>query len=156
MSGRRVTASRSAARWMSSPWTFRAHSRLTKNRFVSAFISNYLGFDRPSPPQRRDRGYDTPMAPSIILCLAVVIMSAFRAAAAVPIFPAPRESAPAAGDFILDHATVIAIPAAPSPEELFLARMLADELADRFELHLKIERLNHLAPAGNQIAMGAF
>jgi hypothetical protein len=78
------------------------------------------------------------------------------AAAEGSIFPAPRESPTAAGDFVVDQTSVIAIPAAPSHEDLFLARMLAEELGDRFDLHLKIERLAHLAPARKLIVMGAF
>jgi hypothetical protein len=73
-----------------------------------------------------------------------------------PIFPAPRESSATAGDFVLDQASIIAIPASPSQQDLFLARMLAEELGDRFDLHLKIERLKHLAPAKRSIVMGTF
>ena len=98
---------------------------------------------------------------STVLWLGIVIAMAglsapASAAAAGPIFPAPRESSPAAGDFVLDQTSVIAIPASPSHEDLFLARMLAEELGDRFDLHLKIERLAHLAPARKLIVMGAF
>ncbi|HLY18304.1 MAG TPA: glycoside hydrolase family 20 zincin-like fold domain-containing protein [Bryobacteraceae bacterium] len=82
---------------------------------------------------------------------------AVPAAAAIgPIFPAPRESSASAGDFGLDQATVIAIPASPSRQDLFLAQMLAEELGDRFDLHLRIARLEHLAPAGRLIVMGTF
>ena len=93
------------------------------------------------------------------LWLGVVLATAAFPALAVetsPIFPAPRESSPAAGDFVLDRASVIAIPASPSQQDLFLARMLAEELGDRFDLHLKIERLDHLAPARKLIVMGTF
>ncbi len=78
------------------------------------------------------------------------------AAATGPIFPAPRESAAVAGDFVLDPSCVIAIPASPSEQDVFLARMLTEELGDRFDLHLKIERLEHLAPARKLIVMGVF
>lgn len=70
-----------------------------------------------------------------------------RCCGLAPVFPAQRESSPTSGDFVLDQTSVIAIPASPGPQDLFLARMLADELGDRFDLHLKIERLEHLAPA---------
>jgi len=98
---------------------------------------------------------------STVLWLGIVIAMAglsapASAAAAGPIFPAPRESSPAAGDFVLDQTSVIAIPASPSHEDLFLARMLAEELGDRFDLLLKIARLAHLAPARKLIVMGAF
>ncbi len=89
---------------------------------------------------------------------AVLASAAFPASAieTSPIFPAPRESSPAAGDFVLDRTSVIAIPAAPSEQDLFLARMLAEELGDRFDLHLKIERLERLAPGRKLIVMGTF
>ncbi|MGO9239554.1 MAG: glycoside hydrolase family 20 zincin-like fold domain-containing protein [Bryobacteraceae bacterium] len=72
------------------------------------------------------------------------------------IFPTPRESSPAAGDFVVDQKSVIAIPAAPTQQDLFLARMLAEELGDRFGVHLKIERREHLSPAGQLIVMGTY
>ncbi len=72
------------------------------------------------------------------------------------IFPAPRESSPAAGDFVVDQRSVIAIPAAPTQQDLFLARMLAEELGDRFGVHLKIERREHLAEGGQLIVMGTY
>ena len=84
------------------------------------------------------------------------LASAASGAAATPIFPAPREAAPFAGDFVLDQTAVIAIPAAPSQQDLFLARMLAEELGDRYDLHLKIERLAHLSPGRKLIAMGVY
>lgn len=93
--------------------------------------------------------------PTTVLCLGVVMATA-SAAATGPVFPAPREWSAAAGDFVLDQASIIAVPASPSQQDLFLARMLADELGDRFDLHLKIERLEHLAPARNLIVMGDF
>ena len=73
-----------------------------------------------------------------------------------PVFPLPRESSSAAGDFVLDQNSIVAITASPSQQDLFLARMLVEELGDRFDLHLKIERLEHLAPARKLIVMGAF
>jgi hypothetical protein len=97
---------------------------------------------------------------SIVLQLVVMIAAGLAApasaAGAPPVFPAPRESSAVAGDFVPDQTSVIAIPAVPSQQDLFLARMLAEELGDRFDLHLKIERLEHLAPARKLIVMGAF
>jgi Glycosyl hydrolase family 20, domain 2/Glycosyl hydrolase family 20, catalytic domain len=78
------------------------------------------------------------------------------AAPGAPIFPAPRESSAVAGDFILDQSSAIAVPTSPSEQDLFLARMLAEELGDRFDVHLKIERLEHLAPSRKLIVMGTF
>jgi len=98
---------------------------------------------------------------SIVLQLVVMLAAAGLtvpafAAGVPPIFPAPRESSAVAGDFVLDQTSIIAIPASPSPQDLFLARLLAEELGDRFDLHLKIERLEHLEPARKLIVMGAF
>ena len=95
---------------------------------------------------------------STVLCLGAVIAAAglaapASAAASPPVFPAPRESSAVAGDFVLDQTSVIAVPAVPSQQDLFLARMLVEELGDRFDLHLKIERLEHLDPARKLIVM---
>jgi hypothetical protein len=96
-----------------------------------------------------------------LLCLSALIVMAgwavpASAAGTGSIFPAPREARASAGDFVLDASSVIAVPATPSKEDSFLARMLADELGDRFGVHLKIERLAHLAPNRKLIVMGAF
>ena len=56
------------------------------------------------------------------------------------IFPRPQEIASAGGNFILDSQVRIVVPPNASKEDLFLARSLANELGDRFDLHLKIER----------------
>jgi len=56
----------------------------------------------------------------------------------------------------LDHASVIAIPSSPPQQALLLARMLAEELGDRFDMHRKIERSEQLAPARKLIVMGIF
>jgi hexosaminidase len=98
---------------------------------------------------------------STALWLGMVIATAAMAVPASAsgsgsIFPAPRESSTSAGDFVLDKTSIIAIPASPSEQDLFLARTLAEELGDRFDLHLKIERLAHLTPGRKQILMGVF
>ena len=96
---------------------------------------------------------------STVFRLGIVIATAglaIPASAAGTVFPAPRESSTTAGDFVLDQTSIIAIPASPSQQDLFLAQMLAEELGDRFDLHLRIERLEHLAPARKLIVMGAF
>jgi hypothetical protein len=91
----------------------------------------------------------------VIIALAGLAVPAAGAGAG-PIFPEPREAAAATGDFVVDQSTVIAVPAAPSDQDLFLARMLAEELGERYGVHLKIERRAHLAPGGKLIVMGAF
>jgi len=73
-----------------------------------------------------------------------------------PIVPPPRELSVPGGDFVVDRATIIAIPASPSQADAFLAQMLADELGDRFDLHPRIERLEHLDPSRKMLVMGAY
>ena len=46
------------------------------------------------------------------------------------IFPTPREMVQSGSDFVLNEQAVIAIPAFPSEEDLFLAQSLADDLGD--------------------------
>src|SRR3981081_828797 len=62
------------------------------------------------------------------------------------IFPAPREIATSGDDFVLAEQVSIVIPAHPSDEDLFVAGTLANEVGDRFGLHLKIERRSALDP----------
>jgi len=70
------------------------------------------------------------------------------------IFPTPREITPDS-DFVLDEQAVVAVPAYPSEQDLFLARSLADDLGDRFAVHLKTERLARLDPARRMIVIGS-
>jgi hypothetical protein len=71
------------------------------------------------------------------------------------IFPEPREIASSGGAFALDSRVTIAVPAFPSEQDLFLARMLADELGDRFGLHLKTERVASLDAQRRTILIGS-
>jgi len=71
------------------------------------------------------------------------------------IFPEPREISAAGKGFVLDNQVTIAIPAAASHEDLFLAHFLADELGDRFAMHLKTERVTHLESGRRMILMGS-
>jgi len=70
------------------------------------------------------------------------------------IFPTPREITPDS-DFVLDEQAVVAVPAYPSEQDLFLARSLADDLGDRFAVHLKTERSARLDPARRMIVIGS-
>jgi hypothetical protein len=70
------------------------------------------------------------------------------------IFPTPREITPDS-DFVLDEQAVVAVPAYPSEQDLFLARSLADDLGDRFAVHLKTERLARLDPDRRMIVIGS-
>ena len=92
----------------------------------------------------------------LLALLFATAVSLSGAAGASPVFPEPRESSASAADFVVDQYTVIAIPATSSAQDRFLARTLAEELGDRFDLHLKIEPLEHLAPARKLIVMGTF
>ncbi|MFN7998829.1 MAG: glycoside hydrolase family 20 zincin-like fold domain-containing protein [Bryobacteraceae bacterium] len=87
--------------------------------------------------------------------VAVFFISAVLPAATGPIFPAPREMAPSGADFILDDHVVIAVPAFPSEQDLFLARELTHDLGDRFDLHLKMERLSNVPVGRRLILMGS-
>jgi hypothetical protein len=69
------------------------------------------------------------------------------------IFPAPRELASSASNFVLDDRVAIAIPARASAEDLFLARFLSDEFSDRWGVHLRIESVNTLDPRRRAIAI---
>ncbi len=73
------------------------------------------------------------------------LCSSAAAAEGPSIFPTPRDIK-SGSDFVLDEQAVIAVPAYPSEQDLFLARSLADDLGDRFTVHLKTERLARLGP----------
>lgn len=93
----------------------------------------------------------------VIICTAVQIIPCVAASAdaASWIYPTPREITATESWFVLDNQVSIAVPAAASPEDLFLARFLTDELADRFALHLKTERIPRLAAGRRSILMGS-
>lgn len=57
-----------------------------------------------------------------------------------PIFPIPQELQLGEGFFGLNEETVILVPTRASEDDLFLARFLADELADKYGLILDIEK----------------
>ena len=70
-----------------------------------------------------------------LFLLATAILGICRGAAATErslIFPTPREIVLSGSDFVLNEQSIIAIPAFPSEEDLFLAQSLADDLGDRF------------------------
>jgi hypothetical protein len=71
------------------------------------------------------------------------------------VFPVPRQITYSGKAFVLDEQVMIAVPDQPSSEDLFLARMLTDELGDRFGLHLKTERVSNLDGGRRTIVMGA-
>jgi hypothetical protein len=91
------------------------------------------------------------------ICLAAPIAPGRASSDAVTswVFPAPREIAAAGDGFNLDPQVAIAVPAAASEEDLFLAHFLADELGDRFALHLKTERMTRLTPGRRLILIGS-
>src|SRR5664279_3282834 len=92
-----------------------------------------------------------------LLALGAVCMIAAELGARAPgtIFPEPREIASSGGAFALDSRVTIAVPAFPSEQDLFLARTLADELGDRFGLHLKTERVASLGAQRRTILIGS-
>jgi len=93
-----------------------------------------------------------------LFLLATAILGVCRGAEATErslIFPTPREIVQSGSDFVLNEQAVIAIPAFPSEEDLFLAQSLADDLGDRFAVHLKTERVAKLDPDRRLIVMGS-
>ena len=87
-------------------------------------------------------------------CAIFALCPSAAAAEGPLIFPAPREIT-SGSDFVLDEQAVIAVPAYPSEQDLFLARSLADDLGDRFAVHLKTERVAKLDPDRRLIVMGS-
>jgi hypothetical protein len=71
------------------------------------------------------------------------------------IFPAPQEISSSGNDFVLDSQVRIVVPSNASEQDLLLAGMLANELSDRFGLHLKIEHAAALTANGRVILMGS-
>jgi hypothetical protein len=56
------------------------------------------------------------------------------------IWPEPHEISTSGSDFVLDKKVQVIVPENASEQDLFLASSLVNELADRFGLHLKIQR----------------
>lgn len=71
------------------------------------------------------------------------------------IFPKPQEISASNSDFIVDDQVRIVVLPSPSEEELFLARSLAHEFSDRFNLHVKTEKSENLAADARVILMGS-
>lgn len=71
------------------------------------------------------------------------------------IFPKPQEIVGLNSDLILDKRVNILVPANATEHDLFLARSLANELGDRFNLHLKIERAGRVGAGARSILMGS-
>ena len=82
-----------------------------------------------------------------VVCSAASIESA--------IFPRPQEITASGADFVVDEGAAIVLPASPTEHDVFLARSLADELGDRFGVHLQIERSARLQPGRRVILMGS-
>lgn len=84
--------------------------------------------------------------------------SAPGAEAGVPlqslIWPEPQEISSSGSDFVLDSQVRIVVPSNASDQDLLLAGMLANELSDRFGLHLKIEHAATLIANSSVILMG--
>jgi hypothetical protein len=71
------------------------------------------------------------------------------------IFPEPREISASGTDFVLNEQVSIVIPSDAGEEDVRLARSLANELGDRFGLHLKTKRATALSPDERVILMGS-
>jgi hypothetical protein len=93
----------------------------------------------------------------------LILTTIFVVAQAVPclgasdsaIFPPPKEVTAAGGGFVLDSQVAIAVPSTPSQEDLFLAHFLTDELADRFAVFPKTQRLAGIDARTRLILMGS-
>lgn len=70
------------------------------------------------------------------------------------IFPAPREMAVSAGSFPIDSSVTIAVPVYASSEDLLLARLLTEEMSDRFGVSLETERVAAV-PGGRTVLIGS-
>jgi hypothetical protein len=96
-----------------------------------------------------------------VMLVAVFVATQITPSLAAPdgvaslIFPTPREITDSGKAFALDNQVAIAVPSSPSQEDLHLARFLAEELGDRFALHLKTERIERLDAKQRVILMGS-
>jgi hypothetical protein len=71
------------------------------------------------------------------------------------VFPIPRETELLDEPFRMDDGVILALPVRPSGSDLFLAGLLTTELADRYGLALRSERVSSLVPGRRVIAMGS-
>jgi hypothetical protein len=71
------------------------------------------------------------------------------------IFLKPQEISDSGSNFPLDNQARVVVTPNASPEDLLLARSLVNELGDRFDLHLKIERSTSLQANARTILMGS-
>ena len=71
------------------------------------------------------------------------------------IFPQPQEITASGSDFVLDNQVRVVVPSEASEQDMLLARMLVNELSDRFGLFLKIERAKNLSAGKRVILMGS-
>jgi hypothetical protein len=72
-----------------------------------------------------------------------------------PVFPAPRQIETRSEEMTLSEQVPILLPENPSAEDLFLARSLATELADRWGVALHTTRAGSLPERGPFVLMGA-
>jgi len=71
------------------------------------------------------------------------------------VFPEPQDISSSGSDFVLNDQVRIVVPKDAGEEDLLLARLLANELGDRFGLQLKIKRIAKLTPDEPVILMGS-
>jgi hypothetical protein len=71
------------------------------------------------------------------------------------IFPVPQEIGSSGSDFTLNDEVRIVVPTDAGEEDLCLARLLANELGDRFGVHLRIQRVTNVPAGGRIILMGS-
>ncbi len=71
------------------------------------------------------------------------------------VFPRPQDISPSDSDFLVDSSVRVIVPSDASEQDLLLARMLVNELSDRYGVHLKIERSATLNTREHVILMGS-
>ena len=70
------------------------------------------------------------------------------------IFPRPQQMDFSEGHFILDATTTILIPANAAESDRHLARLLIEELSDRYDMQLEAHQIDELPESGRFILMG--
>ena len=91
----------------------------------------------------------------VVLSLALAWVPWLYASSSPTVFPSPRQIEVRGEGMLLVESVPILMPEAPSPEDLFLARLLAAELADRYGVALRTNRVATLPDRGPFILMGS-
>jgi len=85
----------------------------------------------------------------------LLLVASLSASHAATIFPQPREFQPRDTNFALDDSVAIAVPAEPSNEDLFLARLAASELTGGHHLAVTMRRVSSIPNTGRFLVIGS-